>query len=118
MAIYKRTYSAYSGKLTARWSRFLILTRYSSRAVFQSRIITGLFILSFFVPLLMIAALYLNHNTYLLTLLKFRGTNLVTIDGRMFMGLMTFQGSFAFIMTAFIGPGLVAPDLTNNALPL
>ena len=46
MAIYKRTYAAYTGKLTPRWSRFLILTRYSARGLFQSRIITGLFILS------------------------------------------------------------------------
>jgi ABC-2 type transport system permease protein len=32
--------------------------------------------------------------------------------------LMSIQGSLAFLMTAFIGPGLVSPDLTNNALPL
>ena len=42
----------------------------------------------------------------------------MTIDGKLFMTLMTFQGSFAFLITAFIGPGLVSPDLTNNALPV
>lgn len=118
MAIYKRTYAAYTGKLTPRWSRFLILTRYSIRGLFQSRIITGLFILSAFLPLFTICALYLNHNAYLLTLLRFKGTNIMSIDGKMFMGLMSFQGAFAFLIAAFIGPGLVSPDLTNNALPV
>jgi ABC-2 type transport system permease protein len=40
------------------------------------------------------------------------------VDGKLFMGLMSFQGSVAFLMTALVGPGLIAPDLTNNSLPL
>lgn len=118
MAIYKRTYAPYTGKLTPRRSRFLILTRYSARGLFQSRIVTGIFILSFFFPLLVIAGLYVNHNAHLLTLLQFRGNTFINVDGKLFMTLMTFQGSFAFLITAFIGPGLIAPDLTNNALPV
>ena len=46
-----------------------ILTRYAARGVFQSRIITGLFVLSFFCPLVMIAGLYLNHNARVLSLM-------------------------------------------------
>jgi ABC-2 type transport system permease protein len=118
MAVYKRTYAAYQGPTTPRWSRFLILTRYSASAVFQSRIIIGLYAICFFVPLLMIAFLYLNHNTRLLTLAHVRADHILTVDGHFFMTLMSIQGSLAFLMTAFIGPGLVSPDLTNNALPL
>jgi ABC-2 type transport system permease protein len=118
MAVYKRSYSAYTGEITPRWSRFLILTRYSARGVFQSRINTGLFVLGFFVPLIMIAGLYLNHNVRLLSLLKIHSDHVLNIDGKFFMTLMGIQGSFAFLMTAFIGPGLIAPDLANNALPL
>ena len=118
MAVYKRSYSGYTGKITPRRTRFLILTRYSARGLFQSRIMTGLFLLSLIFPLLVIAALYLNHNVQLLTMLKFQGDNFLTIDGKLFMFVMSFQGSFAFLITAFIGPGLIAPDLTNNALPL
>jgi ABC-2 type transport system permease protein len=118
MAVYKRSYSAYTGRLTPRWSRFLILTRYSARAVFQSRIVTGLFVLCFFFPLIMIAGLYLNHNPRLLSLMRIHSDHFMTIDGKFFMTLMSVQGSLAFLMTAFIGPGLVSPDLANNALPL
>jgi ABC-2 type transport system permease protein len=79
---------------------------------------TGLFILSFVFPLIVIIGLYLNHNAHLLSLLKFQGDDLIIVDGKLFMFVMTFQGSFAFLITAFVGPGLIAPDLTNNALPL
>lgn len=118
MAVYKRSYAGYKGPLTPRRSRFLILTRYSARGLFSSRILTGLFILSFIFPLLIIIGLYLNHNAQLLTLMRFRGGHFMDVDGKLFMTLMGFQGSFAFLMTVFVGPGLITPDLTNNALPL
>jgi ABC-2 type transport system permease protein len=118
MAVYKRSYSSYAGRLTPRWSRFLILTRYSARGVFQSRIITGLFVLCFVFPLIMIAGLYLNHNARLLSMLRIHSDHVMSIDGTYFMTLMGVQGSLAFLITAFIGPGLISPDLANNALPL
>ncbi len=118
MAVYKRSYRGYEGPLTPRWSRFLILSRYAARGIFQSRIITGLFVICFFYPLLMIAGLYLNHNARVLSLMKFNGDHLMDINGTFFMVLMGVQGSMAFLMTAFVGPNMIAPDLANNALPL
>ena len=118
MAVYKRSYRSYEGGLTPRWSRFLILTRYAASGIFQSRIITGLFVISFFFPLVLIAGLYLNHNARVLSMLKIGGSQLIDVNGMFFFVLMTTQGAFAFLMTAFIGPGMIAPDLANNALPL
>jgi ABC-2 type transport system permease protein len=118
MAVYKRSYRGYTGNLTPRWSRFLILTRYASRGIFRSRIITGLFVLCFFFPLIMIAGLYLNHNTRVLSLVKLDSGQFWKIDGEFFMIFMGVQSSLAFIMTAFIGPNMIAPDLSNSALPL
>ncbi len=118
MAVYKRSYRGYSGGLTPRWSRFLILSRYSARGIFQSRIITGLFVICFFYPLAMIAGMYLNHNVRVLSMLKMNADHLLEINGQFFFVLMTVQGSLAFLMTAFIGPNMIAPDLANNALPL
>ena len=117
MAVYKRTYRGYEGPLTPRWSRFLILSRYAARGIFQSRIVTGLFVICFFFPLLIIAGMYLNHNARVLSMMKFNGDHLLDINGTFFMALMSVQGSLAFLLTAFIGPGMIAPDLTNNALP-
>lgn len=118
MAVHKRSYRSYEGPLTPRWSRFMILARYSARGIFQSKILTGLFVLSFFFPLVVIAGLYLNHNTKILSLMHIRADQILDVNGTFFMVVMTVQGSFAFLMTAFIGPGMIAPDLANNALPL
>ena len=51
MAVYKRSYRGYTGELTPRWSRFLILMRYASRGIFRSRMVTALFVICFFYPL-------------------------------------------------------------------
>lgn len=118
MAVYKHSYRGYTGELTPRWSRFLILTRYASRGIFRSRVVTALFVICFFYPLVNVAGLYLNHNTHVLSLMKVSGNHLFDIDGSFFMVFMGVQSSLAFIMTAFVGPGTIAPDLANNAMPL
>ncbi len=46
---------------------------------------------------------------------KFR---LIRIDPEFFLKFLSGQGRLAFILAGFVGPGLVSPDLTNNALPL
>jgi ABC-2 type transport system permease protein len=118
MAVYKRSYRGYEGPLTPRWSRFLILSRYAARGIFSSRIVTGLFVICFFFPLVMIAGLYLNHNVRVLSLMKLHSDHLFDIDGSFFMMVMSVQSSMAFLMTAFFGPNMIAPDLANNALPV
>lgn len=118
MAVYKRSYSSYEGPVTPRWQRFLILTRYSARGIFQSRLLIALFAMCFFFPLVLIAGLYLNHNASMLKLIRLNSDHFMDVNGTLFMTLMAAQSSLAFIVTAFIGPGLIAPDLANNALPL
>ena len=118
MAVYKRSYKGYEGPLTSRRARFLILTRYAAKGIFASRIVTGLFIISFFFPLVMIAGLYLNHNARVLSFMKIRGDHLFDMNGGYWMALMAVQSSMAFLLTAFFGPNMIAPDLANNALPL
>jgi ABC-2 type transport system permease protein len=118
MAVYKRSYRAYSGGYTPRWSRFLILTRYAMRGIFKSRFITGLYVVSFFYPLVLIALMYLNHNTRVLSMLKFDRDHLLDIGGSFFMSLMAVQSAIAFLMTAFVGPNMIAPDLANGGLPV
>jgi ABC-2 type transport system permease protein len=117
MAIYKRGYRAYSGPLTPERWRFFVLTRYAWRTMFQSRLLTAFFVLSFFYPLGALLAIYLNANETILSLLH-QGSAPLTIGNKFFSVFVSVQGSFAFFIAAFIGPGLVAPDLANGALPL
>ncbi len=115
MAVYRRTYTTYSGPLTPAWSRFLVLFRYSRRNLFGSRFHTGLFVICFFYPLLCLLAIYLAHN---LSFLERIGQRLIPIDNNFFFYYVNVQGALAFIFTAFVGPGLISPDLANGALPL
>jgi ABC-2 type transport system permease protein len=118
MAVYKRTYRGYSGPLTAAWSRFLVIYRFSRRSVFRSRFQTGFFVLCFFYPLLALLAVYANAHADVFSMLAKSSGPLVKIDGRFFYLFLGVQTSLAFLLTAFIGPGLVSPDLANGALTL
>jgi ABC-2 type transport system permease protein len=117
MAVYKRTYRAYSGPLTNPAWRFLVLQHYAFRAVFRSRSLLVGYVACFIAPLGAICALYLNQNTPALSAIHAK-PGILSINGAWFLGLMTLQGVLAGLLTAFVGPSLIAPDLSNGALPL
>ena len=117
MAVYRRSYRPYSGTLTAEWSRFLVLFRYSRRNVFKSRFLTVFFVLCFFWPIVCLLAIYLANSASVLAKLGLR-PELFSIDNKFFLDFMSVQGVLAFLLTAFAGPGLISPDLANGALPL
>jgi len=117
VAVYRRTYTSYSGPLTPAWSRCLVLFRYSRRNLFRSKLQTALFVLCFFYPLLCLLSIYLAHNLSFLEKLGAR-TQLLSIDNKFFFYFMNVQGALGFVLTAFTGPGLISPDMANGALPL
>ena len=118
MAVYKRSYRAYSGRLTPAWSRFFVLTRYALRGMFRSKFLTTIFVLSFFSPLICAILIYLNHNATILATIHARHNEAINVNGDFFLGFLGVQGAIAFFLTAFIGPNTIAPDLANGALPL
>ena len=118
MAVYKRTYRGYSGAITPTWSRFLVLYRFSRSGVFKSKFQTAFLVLCFFFPLLCLLGIYANDHLSAFAFLGPREAPLFAIDGKYFLIYMLVQGALAFILTSFIGPGLVSPDLANGALTL
>ena len=118
MAVYKRSYRGYSGAVTAAWSRFLVLYRFSRRTLFRSKLQTIFFVLCFFFPLLCLLGIYANSHLSALAFLGTRTSPFLDINGNFFLVYLGVQAAFAFILTAFIGPGLVSPDLANGALTL
>jgi ABC-2 type transport system permease protein len=117
MAVYRRNYRPYSGPLTAAWSRCLVLFRYSRRDLFRSKFLTGLFVVCFFYPVVCLLLIYLAHSASFLQEIGVpRGV--LSIDNKFFFQFMSVQGGLAFLLTAFVGPGLISPDLANGALPL
>ncbi len=119
MAVYKRTYRGYSGPITPEWSRFLVLYRASRRTLFRSKGSMAFFVLCFFYPLLCLLGVYASSNLSALNFLGGEASALkLDIGGAFFLVYLMVQSSFSFILTAFIGPGLVSPDLANGALTL
>ncbi|MGC1645725.1 MAG: hypothetical protein WA741_07835 [Candidatus Sulfotelmatobacter sp.] len=117
MAVYRRNYKPYAGRLTPEWSRCLVLFRYSRRNLFRSKFLTGLFVVCFFYPLVCLLMIYLAHNASFLQQLGVPA-GVLSIDNKFFFNFISVQGVFAFLLTAFAGPGLISPDLANGALPL
>jgi len=120
MAVHRRAYQPLTVGLTPAWSRFLVLPRHAWRQLAGSRLLVGFAVLCLVPPLIAGGMIYLYNNPLAQTLLGLENGlgSVFRVDGRFFMRLLTVQASMAFVLTAWIGPGLVTPDLNNGALPL
>jgi ABC-2 type transport system permease protein len=118
MAVYKRTYKGYGGGLTPEWSRFMILPRYSYARLFQSKFLLMFLASCAIYPIGAAGFIYIAHNLSFLKALNVNAANLLDVNEKFFVYFCTFQGAMAMLLTAVVGPNLVSPDLTNNAMPL
>ncbi len=118
MAVYRHNYQPYEGAVTPAWSRFLILPRYAFQEVFRSKFLASMLVASFAFPLGCSSLIYLHHNLTALKVMEINPSKLVDIDSGFFYFYLLIQSGIGFLLTAFVGPGLVSPDLANNALPL
>jgi ABC-2 type transport system permease protein len=118
VAVYKRSYKAYQGALTAEWSRWMIIPRYGLRGAFRSKFMTAFLVASFFFPLWCLCAIYLRYNFSLLEKINLFGAQRFEIGGTFYWWFVNVQSFFAFLLATFLGPPLISKDLANNALPL
>ena len=118
MAVYKKTYRPYEGVLTPGWSRFFVLTRYAFNDLRRSRFLTFFYLASFLYPVICALILYLRHNTAAIGVLKFDPSKLINVSTTFFAHLLGWQSMLAFFLAAFVGPGLISPDLSHSALSL
>jgi len=118
MAVYKRGYRRYRGPFTGPWTRFMVLPSYAWRKLYQQRLVLLLTMLALVWPLLCACFIYLSNHAELLQGLEQEFRRFIQVDGRFFSIFMYVQAGFAVFLAALAGPGLLAPDLANNALPL
>jgi len=118
VAVYKRTYVAYQGSLTPAWSRFLILPRYSFARLWQSKFLVMFFMACFFYPLGCAGYIYLANNLSILNSFGVPAGNFIKVEPSLFLYFCWVQAAFTYLLTAFVGPSLVSPDLVNGAMPL
>jgi len=118
MAVYKRRYNPYAGSLTPEWSRFFVLTRYAFADLFKARFFIVLLVLSL-VPILFFAGyIFIANNKTVQLLMQVRSADLFSVEAQYFVIIMTVQTQAAFLLNCWVGPVLIAGDLTNGALPL
>jgi ABC-type transport system involved in multi-copper enzyme maturation permease subunit len=118
MAVYKRRYTSYTGSLTPERSRFFVLTRYAFADLFKSRFFVLLLILSI-VPCLFFAGyIFIANNKTVQLLMQMRSGDLFKVESEYFVIIMIVQTQVAFLLNCWVGPVLIAGDLTNGALPL
>jgi ABC-2 type transport system permease protein len=121
VAVHRRAYRPYEGPLTAERWRFLVLPRYGLLELFESRALTAFFVLCFVPFLIEASAVYVSHSAAARALLQLSPAaagDLEVARPEFFMGTLIFQGALAFLLTAWVAPVLVSPDLVNGALPL
>jgi ABC-2 type transport system permease protein len=118
MAIYKRGYQRYQGSCTSRLTRLLAFPRFSWRRLVNERLVVIVLMASLFWPLACACFVYLSNHTELLQGFGGPLVSFLSINGTFFLTFMGAQSFFAILLAALAGPGLVAPDLANNALPL
>ena len=118
MAVYRRRYQAGAGPLTEHRLRFLVFTRYALRSLLSSRLFALYCIACLAAPAAAAAIIYLHYNPLGLKALQITMRDLMPIDGEFFLRLLIIQTTLGSLLAAIVGPGLIAPDLANNALPL
>lgn len=117
MALHKRVYRPYEGPLTAERWRFLVVSRYGLQELVESRVLVA-FIVMCLVPFLVEAAgIYIANSPAARALLQVGGLP-HQMTPEFFAVALAIQGTLAFLLTAWVAPVLVAPDLVNGALPL
>lgn len=118
MAVYKRSYKVYDGPLTPAGSRFLVLSRYSWSALFESRLFMS-FTMLCFSPLLVGAIfIYVIHSATVLALLGTHVGNAEIITNTWFWYFLQIEIFLAFVLGVWAVPGMMIRDFANQALQL
>jgi ABC-type transport system involved in multi-copper enzyme maturation permease subunit len=118
MAVYKRRYNSYTGSLTPSWSRFFVLTRFAFADLFKSRFFVLLLILCIVPCLVSAGYIFVANNKTVQLLMQLRSADFLVVENQYFIVIMIVQAEAAFLLNCWVGPVLIAGDLTNGALPL
>ena len=118
MAVYKRGYQRYQGETTSRWTRFLALPRFAWRRLLDQRLVLIALIVATFWPLACACFIYVANHAELWSSFGPGLSRILEVNPQFFLTFMNGQSVVAILLAALAGPGLIAPDLANNALPL
>jgi ABC-type transport system involved in multi-copper enzyme maturation permease subunit len=118
MAVYKHSYSAYTGKVTPAWTRILVLTRYAFDEAWSSKISIGLLVFCLLPILASLVGIYLANNPLARSLVGGKGDQFMAIDARFFLKILEGQCWLALVLASWIAPRVITFDLADSALPI
>jgi ABC-2 type transport system permease protein len=118
MAVYRRGYQRYNEGLTTHAVRMMVIPRFSWERMLSQKFVLILLVVSMFWPLLCAGFIYLANHSELWQGFGGNFKKFLAINGDFFAIFMNAQSVYALILASVAGPGLIAPDLANNALPL
>lgn len=119
MAVHARTFHRYQGPVTPQTWRFLVLPHFIFKDIFKSKLLVFFYALCFLFPLLLAMGIYGSHKLDVLEpLFSPDFLEQLQVGAGTFEFFLYFQGALAFLLTLFVGPGLISRDLANNGLPL
>jgi ABC-2 type transport system permease protein len=96
----------------------MVLPRFAWQRIFQQRLVVLLMVVAMIWPLLCAIFIYSANHVDLLKGASKEFQNFIQVNGNFFLVFMYVQSGFSVLLAAMTGPGLIAPDLANNALPL
>jgi ABC-type transport system involved in multi-copper enzyme maturation permease subunit len=118
MAVYKHSYSAYTGKVTSAWTRLLVLSRYAFDEAWSSKISIGLLVLCLLPVLVSLVGIYLSNNPLARALVGVKGNDLMAVDAGFFLKILEGQCWLALVLASWIAPRVITFDLADSALPI
>ena len=118
MAVYTRRYQSYQGPEADPRLRFWVFARYAFGQWFGSKFFLAFFLVCLAAPIVAGILIYLRYNLPALAMLNLQAAELVKIDASFFRVILEIQAGLGLFLAAIVGPGLIAPDMAHNALPL
>lgn len=118
MAVYERGWRPWVGQTTAPGRRWVVITRYGLETAFSSRVFTAYYVVCMLPTVAALLWVYAAHNAALLGELGAAAGAFIAPTAAFFRRLFLWQAVPAFFLAVVVAPHLVAPDLSNNALPL
>ena len=99
--------------------RALVIARYGLAATLRSRLLVAFLAACLMPSLGLLAAVYLRHNiAFVDQVADIAAVAALDLDAWLFESLLGIARAVTFLIVLIVGPGLVAPDLANNAMPL
>ena len=121
MSVRQRAFTVFQGTATPVFHRPLVIARYTLAGVFRSRLFTMFFVACYLPAVVFLVTMYLRYNLDQIipdSATVVPGPWQAAFDDWLYYGIMKPLLWLSYMMILVVGPGLVAPDVKDNALPL